>query len=165
MIVPVDRMAKTIVLRAPRERVWRAISDAAEFGRWFGVALDGEFVAGKHVVARIVKTTVDPEVAQSQDAYAGLTFDMWIERMEPPRLFSYRWHPYALDPNVDYASEPTTLVSFELEDDPAGTKLTITEVGFDQLSLERRADAFEANDEGWDTQVRLLEKYLQLPPA
>jgi uncharacterized protein YndB with AHSA1/START domain len=165
MISPGERIEKTIVLRAPRERVWRAISDATQFGTWFGVAFDGEFVAGKRIVARIVPTKVDPEVAKSQQAHAGVTFEIWIDRIEPPRLFSYRWHPYAIDPNVDYASEPTTLVTFELEDAPGGTKLTITESGFDRISPDRLADAFEANDEGWDAQMRLLEKYLQLPPA
>jgi uncharacterized protein YndB with AHSA1/START domain len=101
-------------------------------------------------------------VAKSQESYAGLAFECTIESVEPMRLFSFRWHPFAIDPAVDYSSEPTTLVVFELEDAPGGTKLRITESGFDKIPLERRAKAFAANDGGWTEQTKLVEKYLAM---
>jgi uncharacterized protein YndB with AHSA1/START domain len=160
MVTTTDRIEKTILLRAPHARVWRAISDAKQFGSWFGVAFDGPFVAGARLTGRIVPTQVDAEVAKTQEPYAGKTFECSIDRIEPMRLFSFRWHPYAIEPGVDYSSEPTTLVVFELEEVPGGTRLTITESGFDRIPLERRAKAFASNDQGWAAQTRLLEKYL-----
>jgi uncharacterized protein YndB with AHSA1/START domain len=149
-----------VVLRAPRERVWRAVSDAQRFGTWFGVAFDGPFVAGAKLTGRITPTQVDAEVAKSQEPYAGKPFEWTVERIEPMRSISFRWHPFAVEPGVDYSHEPTTLVVFELEDAPGGTKLTISESGFDRIPLERRAKAFTANEQGWTAQTRLLEKYL-----
>ncbi|MFL5391596.1 MAG: SRPBCC family protein, partial [Myxococcales bacterium] len=147
--------------RAPLERVWRAISDPAEFGTWFGVAFDGPFVAGARVTGRIVPTKVDAEIAKAQEPYAGAKFECSIDRMEPMRLFSFRWNPYGVEQGVDYSKEPTTLVTFALEEAPGGTKLTITESGFDQIPLERRAKAFSANAEGWAMQAKLIGKYLE----
>lgn len=155
-----DRIEKRALLRAPLDRVWRAISDSGEFGSWFGVRFDGPFVAGAHLTGRIVPTTVDPEVAEGQRPYEGLRFDITVDRIEPMRLLSFRWHPYAVDPDVDYSSEPTTLVVFELEEAPDGTLLTITESGFDEIPLSRRATAFEMNEQGWKAQITLIEKYL-----
>ncbi len=160
MAVSTDRIEKRIVLRAPRERVWRAISDAREFGSWFGARFDTGFVPGARMSAKIVPTTVDPEVAKMQEPYAGAPFEITIDRVEPMDLFSFRWHPFAIDPAVDYSGEPTTLVTFELEDVPDGTLLRITESGFDGVPLARRAEAFEANDEGWSAQARLIKNYL-----
>jgi uncharacterized protein YndB with AHSA1/START domain len=157
-----DKIVKTTVLRAPRERVWRAVSDAKEFGSWFGVELDAAFAPGVHMVGRIVPTKVDAAVAKTQEAYAGAKFEITIDRVEAPRLFSFRWHPFAVEPNFDYSKEPTTLVVFELEDAPGGTKLTITESGFDGIPLARRAKAFEMNDDGWAAQMKLVEKYVSL---
>ncbi len=156
-----DRIEKKVLLRAPLPRVWRAISDSTEFGVWFGVAFDAPFVAGKRLVGRVVPTKVDPAVAKSQEPYTGTPFECTIERVEPMRHFSFRWHPFAVDPKVDYASEPTTLVAFELQEVPGGTELTITESGFDRIPLERRAKAFAANDGGWAAQAKLIDKYLQ----
>lgn len=155
-----DRIEKTIVLRAPQDRVWRAVSDAKAFGAWFGVDFDGPFVAGQHLTGRIVPTKVDPEVAKLQEPHAGRSFEITVDRVEPTRLFSFRWHPFAIDPAVDYSSEPTTLVVFALEEVAGGTKVTITESGFDRIPLERRAKAFASNDAGWEHQTKLLEKYL-----
>jgi uncharacterized protein YndB with AHSA1/START domain len=155
-----DRIEKTTLLRAPRERVWRAISDAKQFGSWFGVDFDGPFVAGTRVTGRIVPTSVDAEVAKSQEPYRGRAFDFTIESIEPMRLFSFRWHPFAVDPNVDYSTEATTLVEFVLEEVAGGTKLVITESGFDKVPLERRALAFKMNEQGWAAQATLVEKYL-----
>ncbi|MFL5379593.1 MAG: SRPBCC family protein [Myxococcales bacterium] len=156
-----DRIQKTVFLRAPLERVWRAISDPAEFGTWFGVAFDGPFVAGARVTGRIVPTKVDAEIAKAQEPYAGTKFECSIDRVEPMRLFSFRWNPYGVEQGVDYSKEPTTLVTFALEEAPGGTKLTITETGFDQIPLARRAKAFSANAEGWAMQAKLIEKYLE----
>ncbi len=158
-----DRIEKTILLRAPRDRVWRAISDSKEFGTWFGVEFDGPFVAGKRATGRIVPTKVDPDVAKSQEPYAGMAFEFTVDRIEPMRLFSFRWHPFAVDPSVDYSSEPTTLVVFGLEEVSGSTRLTITESGFDGIPLERRAKAFTSNEQGWAAQTKLLEKYLASP--
>jgi uncharacterized protein YndB with AHSA1/START domain len=155
-----DRIEKKILLRAPHERVWRAISDAREFGHWFGVDFDAAFVAGARLTGRIAPTRVDAEVAKSQQPYAGKPFEIVIDRIEPMRLFSFRWHPFAIDPAADYSKEPTTLVVFELQEVAGGTMLTITESGFDRIPLERRAKAFAANDSGWQAQTRLIEKYM-----
>ena len=162
MATSTDRIEKNVFLRAPRDRVWRAVSDSREFGRWFGVAFDGPFVAGRRMAGRVVPTQVDAEVAKTQEAYAGATFECTIETVEPIRLFSFRWHPFAVDPAVDYSGEPTTLVVFELDEAPGGTKLTITETGFDRIPLARRARAFAANEGGWAAQAKLIEKYLAL---
>jgi uncharacterized protein YndB with AHSA1/START domain len=157
-----DRIEKKVLLRAPRERVWRAISDSRQFGSWFGVAFDAPFVAGKPIVGKIVPTTVDAEVAKSQKPYTGLAFEFAVDRVEPMRLFSFRWHPYAVEPGVDYSKEPSTLVVFELEEAAGGIMLTVTESGFDRIPLERRAKAFAANEGGWNAQMKLIEKYLAL---
>jgi uncharacterized protein YndB with AHSA1/START domain len=157
-----DRIEKRIVLKATRERVWRAISDSACFGMWFGVEIDGPFVAGKEANGRIAPTKVDPEVARLQAPYLGLPWRVVVERIEPMKLFSFRWHPYAINPAHDYSKEPMTLVTFELAEAEGGTLLTITESGFEQIPLNRRAKAVEANDGGWTHQTKLIEKYLAL---
>jgi uncharacterized protein YndB with AHSA1/START domain len=144
-----DRIEKRIFLRAPRARVWRAISDAREFGEWFRVALEGSFAAGSTVRGRILH----PE-------YAHLTLEMKIEAIEPERYFSYRWRPNAVDPTHDYAGEPMTLVEFELSDAEGGTSLTIRESGFDGLPAARRAQAFRANDGGWTQQLENIARYV-----
>jgi uncharacterized protein YndB with AHSA1/START domain len=158
-----DRIEKQVLLRAPRERVWRAVSDAEQFGTWFGIQFDGPFVAGTHLSGRITPTKVDAEIAKAQEPHAGKSFEWTIERIEPMRLISFRWHPFAIDPDVDYSQEPTTLVTFELEDSAEGTKLTISESGFDRIPLERRLKAFAGNEKGWEAQLRLIAKYLAGP--
>jgi uncharacterized protein YndB with AHSA1/START domain len=155
-----DRIEKQVLLKAPRDRVWRAISDSREFGTWFGVAFDGPFAAGAETIGKIVPTKVEPEVARLQRPHEGKAFTISINRIEPMRLFSFRWHPGAIDPTVDYSDEPTTLVEFVLEEVPGGTMLTITESGFDRIPLKRRAKAFAGNDAGWSHQARLIEKFL-----
>jgi uncharacterized protein YndB with AHSA1/START domain len=155
-----DQIVKRIVLKAPRERVWRAVSDSDAFGSWFGVKFSGPFTIGAPMTGRIVPTQVDPEVAKLQEPHAGQPFQIWVECIEPMRRFAFRWHPYAIDPDSDYAKEPTTLVTFELSDADDGTQLTITESGFDRIPVERRAQAFESNEGGWAHQTKLIEKYL-----
>ncbi len=158
-----DRIEKQILLKAPLERVWRAISDAGEFGAWFGMEFDGAFVAGARLTGKIRPTKVDPEVAKLQQPHTGKAGTFVIDRVEPMRRFSFRWHPYAIEPGVDYSAEPMTLVAFELKEVPGGTLLTITESGFDRIPLARRVQAFRANEGGWEHQTRLIEKYLASP--
>lgn len=144
-----DRIEKSIALRASPSRVWRAISTAEEFGTWFRVNLDGAFAEGATVRGRI-----------THPGYEHLTVEMQVERMEPERYFSYRWHPYPNDPKVDYSAEPTTLVEFILKEADGGTALTIIESGFDKIPLARRAEAFRMNDQGWAGQLKAIEKHV-----
>jgi uncharacterized protein YndB with AHSA1/START domain len=155
-----DRIEKKILLRAPRQRIWRALSDSTEFGAWFGMKFDGTFAPGALMRGVIVPTTVDAGVAQAQKQYEGLPVEILIEQMEPERLFSFRWHPYGVERGVDYSAEPTTLVAFELHEAVKGTLLTVTESGFDQIPLARRAKAFTANEGGWGMVMKLIEQYL-----
>jgi uncharacterized protein YndB with AHSA1/START domain len=159
-----DRIEKTIVLRAPRDRVWRALTDSSEFGSWFGMKLNGPFGPGARVRGVIVPTTVDESVAAAQKDYEGFPVEIIVERVEPQRLFSFRWHPYSVERDVDYASEPTTLVEFVLEDATDGVMLTVTESGFEHIPLARRAKAFTANEQGWTMVISLIEKYLADAP-
>ena len=144
-----DRIEKRVVLRAPRSRVWRAITNAQEFGSWFGMKLEGDFTPGSTIRGRL-----------TYPGYEHLTVEMMVEQIEPERHFSYRWHPYAIDPAVDYSAEPTTLVEFILEEAEGGTAVTIVESGFDRIPLSRRAEAFRMNDQGWTGQVENLERYV-----
>jgi uncharacterized protein YndB with AHSA1/START domain len=159
-----NEIRKTILLNAPRARVWRALSDSQEFGSWFGMKFDSPFSAGATLSGIIVPTTVDAEVAAAQKPYEGLTCKITIEQMEPERLFSFRWHPYAIDPGIDYSAEPTTLVEFTMEDTPDGVMLTVTESGFDQIPLARRATAFTANEQGWSMMMNIIQKYVVHAP-
>jgi uncharacterized protein YndB with AHSA1/START domain len=155
-----DRIEKKILLRAPRKRVWRALSDSTEFGTWFGMKFDGPFTPGARLRGTIVGTTVDADVAKAQKEYEGMPFEITVDRIEPERLFSFRWHPGAVERGVDYSHEPTTLIVFALEEVANGVMLTVTESGFDQIPLARRAKAFKANEQGWGMVVKLIEKYL-----
>jgi uncharacterized protein YndB with AHSA1/START domain len=157
-----DRIEKEVLLRAPLDRVWRAISDAEEFGKWFGVRFDGPFVPGTSVTGVITPTTVDDDVAKAQEPHAGKA-DAWqIVAVEPQRRLAFRWHPYGVEDDVDYSREPTTLVEFTLADTADGVLLRIVESGFDAIPAERRASAFESNSEGWAAQTELVRKYLAL---
>jgi len=144
-----DRIQKQITLRAPRSRVWRALSDAKEFGAWFRVELQGPFAPGARVRGKV-----------TYPGYEHLTFELEVERMEPGRLLSWRWHPAAVDAGADYSKEPTTLVVFELSDAKEGTLLKVVESGFDQLPPSRRAEAFRMNQDGWGTQMENIERHL-----
>jgi uncharacterized protein YndB with AHSA1/START domain len=144
-----DRIEKEIVLRAPRSRVWRAITNAKEFGEWFRVDMKDEFKPGAPAKGRI-----------THPGYEHLVLEVLVERMDPEELFSFRWHPYAVDPKQDYSKEPTTLVVFELQDHPEGTRLRITESGFDRIPVARRAEAFRMNSGGWEAQTQNIAKYV-----
>src|SRR5256886_15267569 len=148
--VSTDRIEKRVVLRAPRTRVWRALTNAAEFGSWFRVRLEGAFAEGKW-----------SRGGRAVRGHEGAKLDMLIERIDPERYFAYRWHPYAVDPKVDYSAEPTTLVEFHLEDAEDGTALTIVESGFDRIPLARRAEAFRMNENGWAAQIKHLARYVE----
>jgi uncharacterized protein YndB with AHSA1/START domain len=154
-----DRIVKQLMIRAPRSRVWRALSDAKEFGAWFGVKLDGPFVAGKKVSGVIVGTSADPEVAELQKVHNGKQMDLWVEAVEPEKRLALRWHPHAIQEGMDYSQEPTTLIEFQLEEVPGGVMVTVTESGFEKIPVSRRATAFEANSGGWDIMVKVLGKY------
>jgi len=157
-----DRIEKDVLLHAPLQRVWRAISDAHEFGQWFGVRFDGPFVAGESVTGVIPPTSVDDQVAKAQEPHAGKSDTWQIVAVEPPRRLAFRWHPYAVDTDTDYRDEPTTLVEFTLEETDGGVRLRIVESGFDAIPADRRASAFESNSEGWAAQAELVRKYLAL---
>jgi uncharacterized protein YndB with AHSA1/START domain len=159
-----DRIEKKILLRAPRKRVWRALSDSTEFGSWFGMKFDGPFTPGATMRGVISPTKVNAEVAKAQKEHEGMAFEITIEQMEPERLFSFRWHPFAVERGVDYSAEPTTLIVFILEETTEGVLLTVTESGFDRIPRARRAKAFTANEQGWSMVVKLIEEYLVLAP-
>ncbi len=155
-----DRIEQEVTLRAPLGRVWRAISNADEFGRWFGVRFDGPFVAGQSVTGVITPTEVDDEVAAAQEPHAGKASVWHIVAVEPQQRLAFRWHPYAVEPGADYDAEPTTLVEFTLTETADGVLLQIVESGFDKIPADRRAAAFEANSGGWEAQTKLVRKYL-----
>lgn len=144
-----DRIEKSVDLKAPVERVWRALTDYKEFGAWFRVKLEDPFVPG--------------EVSRGRITYPGYEHVVWearITRMDEPKYFSFTWHPYAVDPDVDYSGETPTLVEFRLEPTASGTRLTVTESGFDKIPAHRRPDALRMNDGGWAEQMRNIEGYV-----
>jgi uncharacterized protein YndB with AHSA1/START domain len=144
-----DRIEKQVMLDAPRSRVWRALTEVKQFNSWFGVTLETPFSPGAEVSGQI-----------NIRGFENVTMTIWIEAMEAERFFSFRWHPYAIEPGVDYSAEPTTLVTFTLEDAGAGTQLTIIESGFDAIPESRRAKAFSMNSSGWNGQAENIRKYL-----
>lgn len=145
-----NSIEKEITLRAPRERVWSALTDAQEFGAWFGITLDGAFKAGQPIHGRM-----------TNPKYAHVDFEFIVETIAPQDLFSYRWHPYAIAQGVDFSQEPTTLVEFRLTDTAEGTMLTVIESGFDQIPEGRRAEAFLMNGKGWTSQVENIRRYVE----
>jgi uncharacterized protein YndB with AHSA1/START domain len=148
-----DCIEKHIELKAPVSRVWRALTDHREFGEWFRVKLDEPFVPGR--------------VSRGQITYPGyehLKWEVVVEKMEPERLFSFRWHPYAVDPKMDYSKEPATLVEFRLEKTSSGTLLKVTESGFDKVPAGRRLEAFRMNEGGWTQQMKNIERHVAHKP-
>jgi uncharacterized protein YndB with AHSA1/START domain len=144
-----DRIEKHVMLRAPRSRVWRAITNHEEFGQWFRVKLHEPFVQGKATHGQI-----------THKGYEHLKFKVDVVRIQPEHYFAYYWHPYGIDPNVDYDKETPTLVEFTLEETSDGTSLTIVESGFDRVPLARRAEAFRMNDQGWTQQAKNIEAHV-----
>jgi uncharacterized protein YndB with AHSA1/START domain len=145
-----DRIEKEILLHAPRSRVWRALTDPDEFGAWFGVKLQSGFAPGSLSRGSI-----------TSPGYEHLTMEMLVERMDPEQVFSFRWHPYAIDQSVDYSSEPMTLVEFRLYETPEGTRLTVVESGFERIPLERRAESFDMNADGWSQQMENIRHHVE----
>ena len=149
-----DRIGRQIFLKAPPSTVWHALSSAPSFGDWFGVALKGKtFAAGQRVQGYI-----------THPGYEHLAWDVLIVEMAAERLLSFRWHPYAIDPAVDYSKEPATLVEFRLEPVEGGTLLRLVESGFDNIPVSRRSEAFRMNSNGWDEQMKNIEKYVAAHP-
>jgi uncharacterized protein YndB with AHSA1/START domain len=145
-----DRIERQILIKAPRSKVWRAISDAESFGDWFRVSLKGKrFVPGEPIEGKM-----------TYPGYEHVTWRVVVERVEPEHHLSFRWHPYAIDPKGNYSHEPMTLVVFELEETRDGTLLHLTESGFDNIPDSRRAEAFRMNSNGWDGQMVNIEKYV-----
>ncbi len=144
-----DRIEQRIVLRVPRADVWHALADAEKFGAWFGAKLEGPFEQGATIKGKI-----------TQEGYKGLPLEMTVDTIEPGRLFSWRWHPYAVDPEIDYSAEPPTRVVCELEEVGTGTRLTLVESGFDAIPATRRAEAYRMHEDGWPEQMKSLERYL-----
>jgi uncharacterized protein YndB with AHSA1/START domain len=153
MVESTDRIERKIMLNAPRSRVWRALTDPKELGAWFGLSLQSKaMVAGQPLRGKV-----------THPGYEHLVFEVLIERVEPERLLSWRWHPYAVDPAIDYSAEPTTLVVFELQDAEGGTLLRLVESGFDNVPPARRLEAFRMNSGGWDQQMKNIEKHVAAP--
>jgi len=144
-----DRIEKRIELEAPVSRVWRALTDHREFGEWFRVKIDGPFVPGQVSLGHI-----------TYPGYEHLKWEAVVQKMEPERLFSFTWHPYAIDPKMDYSNEPQTLVEFRLEPTATGTLLFVTESGFDKIPSHRRDEAFRTNDGGWTQQMKNIETHV-----
>lgn len=144
-----DRIEKQVTFDAPRSRVWRALTEVSQFNAWFGVALTTPFTPGAEVTGQMRLRNLE-----------HVTLKVWVETMEPERRFSFRWHPYPVEPGIDYDAEPTTLVTFTLEDAAGGTQLTIVESGFDAIPASRRATAFAMNTRGWSGQAENLRKFL-----
>ena len=144
-----DRIEKRILLRAPRSRVWRALTNTEEFGKWFRVKLEGAFAVGQLIRGRI-----------THPGYEHVTMEVTVERMDDEHLFSFRWHPYAIDPKFDYSTEPTTLVEFRLEGEADGTRLTVVESGFDRIPATRRDEAFRMNSQGWAAQIENIRRHV-----
>jgi uncharacterized protein YndB with AHSA1/START domain len=152
-----DRIEKQIFLRAKQSRVWQALTDSQQFGSWFGVKFEGPFLAGSKIHGILGPSTVEFE---ERGPHHGKAIEMTMERIEPERLFSFRWHPHAIDSATDYSGEPMTLVTFALQPKDGGILLVLTESGFDGIPFVRRAEALKSNEGGWAIQLERIERYL-----
>jgi len=144
-----NEIRKQLLIRAPQSRVWRAITDSEEFGAWFKVCLESPFVVGQTTSGQI-----------TYKGWEHVRFTLRTEAIEPETRFAYRWHPYAIDMNKDYSSEPMTLVEFLLEPQDGGTLVTVVESGFDRLPPERIDEAFRMNERGWEEQLRNVQAHV-----
>jgi uncharacterized protein YndB with AHSA1/START domain len=144
-----NQIEKQIEIAAPVSRVWQALTDFRQFGEWFMVKMDGPFVAGQRVGGQI-----------TYPAYDHLRMEIVVKAIEPETLFSYTWHPFAVDPKVDYTKEEPTLIEFRLKPTATGTLLAVTESGFEKIPSERRAEAFLRNDGGWAQQMKNIQTYV-----
>jgi len=144
-----DRIEKCVELKVPISRVWRALTDYREFGQWFCVKIEGPFISGQPARGQL-----------TYPGYGHLRWEVVVQKMEPERLFSFTWHPYAVDPQMDYSTETPTLVEFRLESTTSGTLLLLSESGFDKIPSGRRLEAFRMNDGGWTQQMKNIEKHV-----
>lgn len=144
-----DRIERNMVMKAPLAKVWESITDHTKFGQWFECRLDGPFIPGQTTTGRI-----------TTKGYEQLQLALEVQKLEPKTHFSWRWHPYAIDPKADYSKEPTTLVELHLEEVPGGTRVTVSESGFEKLPPNRRAEAYRMNDGGWEAQLANITKYV-----
>ena len=144
-----NQIEKRIVLKAPVSRVWQALTDHRQFGEWFHVRLEDPFVAGQLCRGKII-----------HPGYEHITWEATVQSIQPEELFSFTWHPYGIDPDVDYSKETPTLVAFRLQATPEGTLLTLTESGFENVPEHRRDEAFRMNDGGWTQQMKNIEEYV-----
>ncbi len=149
-MISTDRIEKSIEIKAPVSRVWQALTDHKAFGAWFRVALEDPFVPGETVKGYV-----------TYPGYEHLRFSVVVVRMEPERIFSFNWHPYAIEPGRDYSDEEPTLVEFTLAATSSGTLLRVVESGFDKLPPERRSEAFRMNENGWSIQVENVKAYVE----
>jgi uncharacterized protein YndB with AHSA1/START domain len=148
-VVQTDRIEKQILLRAPRTRVWQALTTVSEFNEWFGVKLTGTFTPGARLRGQV-----------THKGYEHLTMEVTIDKVEPERLLAWRWHPGATEPTKDYSAEPATLVVFELEEVDGGTMLSVVESGFDRLPATRREQAYRDNEGGWTQQMESIKRHV-----
>lgn len=145
-----DRIERSIELKAPISRVWQALTDHKQFGTWFRVNLDGPFIAGKLSTGQI-----------TYPGYEHIKWEAIVQKIEPEHYFSFSWHPYAIDPKIDYSHEPKTLIEFKLQEMPSGTVITVVESGFENIPESRRFEAFRMNDNGWAMQLANIEHYVK----
>jgi uncharacterized protein YndB with AHSA1/START domain len=148
-----DRIQKSIELKAPVSRVWRALTDSREFGEWFRVKFDAPFQVGEESHGQI-----------TQPGFDNVPFRLVVQAIDPEQYFAFTWHPYAVDVAVDYTRETPTLVEFHLEKTPTGTVLCVTESGFSDVPDDRRDEAFARNDGGWAQQMKNIEEYVAQHP-
>jgi uncharacterized protein YndB with AHSA1/START domain len=148
-----NQIEKRIEIASPVSRVWRALTDSRQFGEWFLVKMDGPFVAGQPTGGQI-----------THPGYEHVRMQIVVKAIEPETLFSFTWHPYAVDPKVDYSQEESTLIEFRLQPIAGGTLLTVTETGFDKIPAARRAEALLRNDSGWAQQMKNIQAYVSKTP-
>src|SRR4051812_42366953 len=148
-----DKIEKQIELRAPVARVWKALTDHQQFGEWFRVKIDHPFEPGQTAVGQVL-----------YPGYEHLRWEAVIQKMEPERLFSFTWHPYATKPDQDYSAEPPTLIEFTLEAIPGGTLLRVVESGFDRIPEKRRLEAFRINEGGWSAKIQNTAQHVDATP-
>lgn len=149
-VAEMSRIDRSIELNAPPERVWRALTNADELAAWFQVRIEGDLAPGNEVWM----TSVHPD-------HAGVRFVVRIAEMTKPRRVVWEWHPGEVDPGVDYSREPRTTVTFSLEPSGRGTRLSLSETGFDAIALARRAKAYTDNSQGWTDVLVWLQKYVE----
>ncbi|MBA3721417.1 MAG: SRPBCC family protein [Parachlamydiaceae bacterium] len=145
-----DIIEKRIELNAPISKVWKALTDYKQFGEWFCVNVEKPFTPGHIVRGQL-----------TYPGYENYPWEVVVQKIEPEYLFSFTWHPYAIDIKRDYSKEKSTLVEFRLQKIEKGSLLVITESGFDKIPTERQLVAFRMNEDGWNEQIKNIERYVE----